>query len=118
MQNKLAYTDLINAADQRVKPTMAAFQAAAGNADFSKAQDFRLILTNQPGAASWPITAATFMLMRRDAAPDRNKEVLKFLDWALHDGQADSLKLDYVPFPDSVVKQIEAAWTNDLKAWP
>ncbi len=118
MQNKLIYTDMINAAGQRVRPTMAAFQAAAGNADFGKVQDFYLILTNQPGATSWPITAATFMLMRRDYAADRNKEVLKFLDWALHDGQGDSMKLDYVPFPDSVVKQIEAAWTNDLKAWP
>ncbi|MGZ5959946.1 MAG: phosphate ABC transporter substrate-binding protein PstS, partial [Rhizomicrobium sp.] len=111
MQNKLAYTDMINASGERVKPTMQAFQAAAANADFSKVQDFYLILTNQPGATSWPITAATFMLMRKDYAVDKNKEVLKFLDWALHDGQADSLKLDYVPFPDSVVKQIEASWT-------
>ena len=118
MQNKLAYTDMINASGARVKPTMQAFQAAAANADFSRVQDFYLILTNQPGATSWPITAATFMLMRKDYAVDKNKEVLKFLDWALHDGQADSLKLDYVPFPDSVVKQIEASWTNELKAWP
>jgi phosphate transport system substrate-binding protein len=118
MQNKLAYTDMINAAGQRVKPTMEAFQAAAANADFSKVQDFYLVLTNQHGATSWPITAATFMLMRKDYATDKNKEVLKFLDWALHEGQADSLKLDYVPFPDGVVKQIEASWTNELKAWP
>ncbi len=117
-QNKLAYVDMINAAGQRVKPTMAAFQAAAANADFSKVQDFYLILTNQPGATSWPITAATFMLMRKDYAADRNREVLKFLDWALHDGQADAERLDYVPFPDNVVKQIEASWTAGLKAWP
>lgn len=65
-----------------------------------------------------PVTAVTFLLMRKVNAADKNKEVLKFLDWALHDGQTDSLKLDYVPFPDSVVKQIEASWTNELKAWP
>ncbi|HTP76777.1 MAG TPA: phosphate ABC transporter substrate-binding protein PstS [Rhizomicrobium sp.] len=118
MQNKLIYTDMINAAGQRVKPTMQAFQSAAANADFSKVQDFYLILTNQPGATSWPITAATFMLMRKDYPADKNRDVLKFLDWALHDGQADSLKLDYVPFPDGVVKQIEASWTTELKAWP
>ena len=117
-QNKLAYVDMINAAGQRVKPTMAAFQAAAANADFSKVQDFYLILTNQPGASSWPITAATFMLMRKDYAADRNRQVLKFLDWALRDGQADSQKLDYVPLPDTVVKQIEASWTTGLRAWP
>ena len=118
MQNKLTYTDMINAAGQRVKPTMEAFQAAAANADFGKVQDFYLILTNQSGAASWPITAATFMLMRKDYAPDRNRQVLKFLDWALHDGQADAQKLDYVPFPEAVVKQIEESWTSGLKAWP
>jgi phosphate transport system substrate-binding protein len=58
------------------------------------------------------------MLMRSDYPADKNRVVLKFLDWALHDGQQDSLKLDYVPFPDNVVKQIEQAWTTELKAWP
>ncbi|MDE2495024.1 MAG: phosphate ABC transporter substrate-binding protein PstS [Alphaproteobacteria bacterium] len=118
MQNHLVYMDMINAAGERVKPTMAAFQAAAGNADFSKVQDFYLILTDQPGATSWPITAATYMLMRTDYAPARNKQVLQFLDWALKDGQEDAKKLDYVPFPETVVKQIEASWTSELHAWP
>ncbi|HJW40822.1 MAG TPA: phosphate ABC transporter substrate-binding protein PstS [Rhizomicrobium sp.] len=118
MQNHLTYVDMLNADGKRVAPTMAAFQSAAANADFTKVQDFYLILTNQQGAQSWPITAATFMLMRKDYATDRNHNVLKFLDWALHDGQDDSKKLDYVPFPDSVVKQIEASWTTNLKAWP
>jgi phosphate transport system substrate-binding protein len=117
-QNHLAFIDLINASGARVAPTMDAFQAAAGNADFSKTKDFYLILTNQPGAASWPITAATYMLMRADTPAAKNKEILKFLDWALKDGQADSRKLDYVPLPDPVVKQIEASWTAQLKAWP
>ena len=117
-QNNLIYTDLVNAEGKRVKPTPEAFQSAAANADFSKVQDFYLILTNQPGAASWPITAATYMLMRSDYTPARNKEVLKFLNYGLHDGQVDSTGLDYVPFPDAVVKQIEASWTQNLKAWP
>jgi len=117
-QNNLTYMDMINKAGKRVKPTMEAFQTAAANADFSKVQDFYLILTDQPGAQSWPITAATYMLMRKDYAQARNHEVLKFLDWALTDGQADSKKLDYVPFPEAVVKQIEASWTMNLHAWP
>jgi phosphate transport system substrate-binding protein len=117
-QNNLIYTDMINLDGRRVKPTLEAFLAAAANADFTKVQDFYLILTNQPGATSWPITAATYMLMRSDYSPARNKDVLKFLDHGLHDGQADSVSLDYVPFPESVVKQIEASWTQTLKAWP
>lgn len=111
MQNSMTYMDMVNSTGRRVAPTMAAFQAAAANADFSKVQDFYLILTNQPGAKSWPITAATYMLMRKDYAPEKNNQVLQFLDWALHDGQDDAKKLDYVPFPEGVVKQIESSWT-------
>jgi phosphate transport system substrate-binding protein len=111
MQTHMTYMDMINADGKRLKPEMAAFQAAAANADFSKVQDFYLILTNQPGAKSWPITAATYMLMRKDYPAAKNTPVLKFLDYGLHEGQAASLKLDYVPFPAAVVKQIEKSWT-------
>ncbi|HEX3754881.1 MAG TPA: phosphate ABC transporter substrate-binding protein PstS [Rhizomicrobium sp.] len=118
MQSKLVYADMTNAAGKRVHPSMGAFQAAAANADFSKVQDFYEILTNQPGAASWPITAATYMLLRADYPADKNRAVLKFLDWALHDGQADAKQLDYVPLPDNVVKQIEASWKTTLHVTP
>jgi phosphate transport system substrate-binding protein len=117
-QNNLTYTDMINAAGKRVAPTMEAFQSAASHADFAKVQDFTLILTNQPGAKSWPIVAATYMLLRDDTAPDKNRAILKFLDYGLHEGAADATKLDYVPFPPAVVKQIEASWKANLKAWP
>ena len=113
-QNHMTYMDMINKDGKRVAPSMETFQSAAGHADFSGVQDFYLILTNQPGAQSWPITAATYMLMRKDYAPAKNKEVLTFLDYALHDGQAASKKLDYVPFPEAVVKQIEASWTTNF----
>jgi phosphate transport system substrate-binding protein len=117
-QNNLVYTDMINHDGKRVKPEPETFQAAARNADFSKVEDFYLILTDQPGANSWPIVAATYMLMRPDYGAEKNKEVLKFLDYGLHEGAADASKLDYVPFPDSVVKEIEASWGKTLKAWP
>ena len=115
-QNHLTYMDMINKDGKRVAPTMAAFQSAAGHADFSKVQDFYLILTDQPGAQSWPITAATYMLMRKDYTADKNKQVLTFLDYAFHDGQAASKKLDYVPFPEDVVKRIEKSWTQNFGA--
>jgi phosphate transport system substrate-binding protein len=117
-QNNLTTVDLVNRAGKRVKPTMEAFESAAAHADFTKVQDFRLILTDQPGAQSWPITAATFMLMRTDIDAAKNREILKFLDYALKDGQADSRKLDYVPLPDGTIKQIEASWKTNLRAWP
>ncbi len=118
MPSKLVYTDMINAAGKRVHPSVEAFESAASNADFIKVQDFCEILTNQPGASSWPITAATYMLMRADYPADKNKSVLKFLDWALENGQDDAKKLDYVPMPEGVVKQIEASWDESLRAAP
>ena len=63
-------------------------------------KDFYLILTNQPGDKSWPITAATYMLLRKDSPADQNHLALKFLDWALKKGQEQSKALDYVPLPD------------------
>jgi phosphate transport system substrate-binding protein len=117
-QSNLVFTDMVNAAGKRVKPTMEAFQSAAANADFSKVQDFYEVLTNQPGAQSWPITAATYMLMRSDYPADKNKSVLKFLDWALKEGQGDARQLDYVPMPEGVVKQIEASWGQTLHVSP
>ncbi len=114
IENKLIYTDMVNKAEKRVKPTMAAFQAAAGNADFTKVKDFYLILTDQPGDKSWPITAATYMLLRKDSPADQNQLALKFLDWALKKGQPQAKALDYVPLPDDVIKQIEAHWAKEL----
>jgi phosphate transport system substrate-binding protein len=110
----LTWTAMINADGKRVAPSMESFQAAAANADFARAQDFYLVLTNQPGAKSWPLIAATYMLMRRDNRAANNKAILRFLDFALRDGAADAVKLDYAPLPESVVSKIEASWKASL----
>lgn len=81
-------------------------------------QDFCEILTNESGAGSWPITAATYMLMRSDYPAEKNKAIMKFPDWALRHGQRDAELLDYVPVPANVVKQIEAAWKTTLRVEP
>ena len=65
-QNKLTYTGLVNKAGKPVQPTVEAFQAAASNADWAKAPGYYVILTDQPGDKSWPITAATFILMHKE----------------------------------------------------
>ena len=115
MDNKMTYTKMINASGKTIDPSMDAFSAAAANADFTKVQDFYLILTNQPGDKSWPITAATYMLMRTDYAADQTEAVLKFLDWCLKNGQSQASALDYVPLPPTVVSQIEASWGQSFK---
>ena len=118
IENHLVNTSMINRAGKQVAPTMDAFQAAAANADFSKVQNFYLILTDQPGDKSWPITAATYMLLRKDNPPDQNRAVLKFLSWALRDGQREAKNLGYVPLPDNVIGLIESDWSRQLgSAW-
>jgi phosphate transport system substrate-binding protein len=114
LQNNMAYTKLINHDGKTVSPDLKSFSAAAANADFGKVQDFYLILTDQPGPDSWPITAGTYMLMRKDYDKAQNTEVLKFFHWFLTKGQDAAEKLQYEPLPAGTVKEIEAYWKKNL----
>ena len=116
LQNKLASTLLENSAGKFVAPTSASFQAAAANADWAHAPGMYLLLTNQPGETSWPITGATFILMyKHQDKPEIAREVLKFFNWAYANGDEMAAKLDYVPMPDSVVTLIKAKWKAEIK---
>jgi phosphate transport system substrate-binding protein len=116
-QNKLTYTAMVNSAGKTVQPTVEAFQAAAANADWAKAPGYYLILTNQPGEASWPITAATFILMHKEPTDKAAaKEAIKFFKWAFEKGGKMAEELDYIPMPASVVKLIEKTWSADIKS--
>jgi phosphate transport system substrate-binding protein len=115
-QNKMVTTKLVNEAGTAVAPTVPTFQAAAANADWAHAPGFYQILTNQPGAQSWPITAATFILMQKqpqDVAAA--SEALKFFSWAFAKGGKAAEELDYIPLPDSLVKLDKQTWANDIK---
>ena len=116
-QNGMAYMRMKNNAGQVVVPEAGAFQAAAANADWDKAEGFYLILTDQPGAASWPITGASFIIMYRapkDVAA--SAAALKFFAWAYKDGAELAKQLDYVPLPDKLVKLVEKTWTASIKS--
>ncbi|MEZ5850140.1 MAG: phosphate ABC transporter substrate-binding protein PstS [Hyphomicrobiaceae bacterium] len=110
-QNKLTQTKMINKAGKTVVADGASVQAAAANADWAKAAGFFLIITDQPGDASWPISASTFILMPKkvkDAAAA--KDALKFFQWSYANGGKMASELDYVPMPANVVKQVEQKW--------
>jgi phosphate transport system substrate-binding protein len=116
-QNKLAYTLMSNKEGVFVEPSLKTFQAAAANADWAHAPGFVLILANQPGKDSWPMTASTWALVyKNQEKPDAGKEVLKFFDSAFKSGQEAATALDYVSMPDSVVTLIEDSWKRDIKA--
>jgi phosphate transport system substrate-binding protein len=116
LQNKMTYTKLINSAGKEVAPTSAAFAAAAANADWAHAPGFHLILTNQPGDASWPITAATFILLPKQPKDEAAaKAALKFFAWAFDKGGPAAESLDYIPIPASVVELIKKTWADNVK---
>jgi phosphate transport system substrate-binding protein len=114
LQNKMTSVAVQNREGAFVQANAESFKAAAAGADWSKAPGFYLILTDQAGKSAWPISGATFILMHKvQANPETAKEVLKFFDWAFGaEGDKLASSLDYVPLPDTVVKQIQASWKS------
>lgn len=112
----MTYAKLQNKAGQFVAPEMEAFEAAAANADWSKAPGFYLILNNQNGEKSWPITGASFILVHKvQDNPEKAKTVLGFFSWAFHHGGEMAKELHYVPIPGNVVELIADMWAKEIK---
>jgi phosphate transport system substrate-binding protein len=111
-QNKIPFAALMNKAGKFVAPDLDTFQAAAANADWSKApKGFSLMLIDQPGEKSWPIVGATYIMMHKDQ-PDakKAKEILKFFAWAYKHGGDMAKNLHYVALPENVIKLVEESW--------
>jgi len=116
-QQKLTYTQMKNKAGAFVEPTGPAFAAAASGADWSKAPGNYLLLLDQPGAATWPISGATFILMhKKQDKPEAGKEVLAFFDWAYKNGDAAASQMDFVPLPANVKAMMRKEWVDQIKA--
>jgi phosphate transport system substrate-binding protein len=116
LQNKMNYTKMVNKEGKTVSPTSAAFQASAANADWNSVPGYGVILANQPGGESWPMTAATFILIpKQPPDPVAAAEALKFFAWAYAKGDKMAQELDYVPMPAKVVAEIEKVWARDIK---
>lgn len=115
-QNHLAWVSLQNKDGHFVQPAQASFMAAAANAKWDKTEGMGVILTNETGKDSWPITAASFILVHKTADnPEKTKAVLNFFDWAFTQGKNVASELDYVSLPDEVVTQIKAKWQSEIK---
>jgi phosphate transport system substrate-binding protein len=110
-QNKLTFTKMVNRAGKTVAPTSEAFQAAAANANWKSQPGYGVILANQPGDSSWPMTAATWILVYKQPSDIvATGEALKFFAWAYKNGGKAAEELDYVPMPANVVTDIEKSW--------
>ncbi|WP_338468436.1 phosphate ABC transporter substrate-binding protein PstS [Novosphingobium sp. ZN18A2] len=116
LQNKMAWAYVQNAAGNYVAPSADSFKAAAASADWANSKDFDLVMTNAPGDQAYPITASTFVLMYKQPKDQaRSDAALKFFKWSLENGQDQASKLDYVPLPGTVVKQIEDYMQANIK---
>ena len=116
LQNKLSHIALKNAAGRFVQPSQESFAAAAASANWGASKDFHLVMTNAPGEQAWPITATNFILMYRQPKNLAGaRDAKTFFQWVYANGDAQARQLDYVPLPDSLVRQIEAYWAQNMK---
>jgi len=115
-KNKMSHTSLRNQAGTFVQPDDTTFQAAAAGADWAKTPGMGVVLTDQPGKDSYPITGASFILMYKNQVnADKGLSVLKFFDWAFTNGDKAATELEYVPMPVAVENQIRAIWKAEVK---
>ncbi|WP_158997992.1 phosphate ABC transporter substrate-binding protein PstS [Pigmentibacter ruber] len=132
MQNKLSWARMINA-DGKVVPSLTvkdfsdekkvseafrkALQSAAINANWETAPGMNVILANQKGAETWPLTASTFILIKKEQKNSKiGTEVLKFFDFAFKRGSESAQALDYIPIPENTYRFIEKKWTHEIKS--
>lgn len=115
-QNGLAYTKLVNRDGKVIAPSIASFAAAASNANWEGAPGFGVILTNEGGAATWPIAGATFILMHKQPNdPAAAAQALRFFDWAYGKGGKMAEELGYVAMPGSVVTAVRRLWAAHIR---
>ena len=116
LQNNLTYAKMMNKAGKMVAPSSESFQAAAKNADWKSQPGYGVILANQPGDNSWPMTAATWILVYKNPQdPAATAEALKFFAWSYANGDKMAEELHYVPIPDSVVQDVRKSWTTEIR---
>jgi len=109
-RDKIAIGHVRNRAGNFIEPTIAAITAAAAGAmeEMGPQTDFRVSITDSPGADAWPISSFTWILLHRDYEDAAKAgELVKFLWWAVTDGQAAAPALGYAPLPTAMVPWIE-----------
>ena len=114
-QNKLTYTGMVNKDGKAVQPTAAGFADAATHADWHGTPGYGVILANESGPQTWPMTAATFILVyKKPSDPAATAEVLKFFDWAYTNGGKTAEDMIFIPMPDAVVADIKKRWATEI----
>jgi len=113
-KNNLSAAVLKTASGRWVQATEENFKAAAKYASWTKKEHFYAMLALQPGDTSYPIVAATFILLPIEK-PEMNKQVIKFYDYAFKNGDAQAKSLGYIALPDATKKMIREYWAENIK---
>ena len=108
-QNNITWASLLNKTGKAVAPSLKSFSAAAASAAWDKEAGYYLWLVNADGEESWPIAAATFILIKRDN-PEAIAKVTGFFDWCFQNGDEAARELHYVPLPENLKEDIRAYW--------
>jgi len=104
LSNELPYADVKNVAGSFVKPSLESVTAAAAGFASSMPDDFRVSITNAPGADAYPISGMTWLLVyEKQKNTEKGKKLVQFMDWMLREGQKSAAGLGYAPLPDSVI---------------
>src|SRR5262249_16743553 len=105
-QNNLPYCALKNSAGEYVKPSLDSIAGAAATVQMP--DDLRVSITNAPGAAAYPISTFTYILVYEEQGDQaRGRALVDFLWWATHDGQHMARDLSYSPLPQEIVDKVE-----------
>jgi phosphate transport system substrate-binding protein len=113
VKNNLPYAFLKNKAGHFVKASFDAVSAAAAGAVANMPDDFRVSITDADGKESYPISGFTWLLIYK-SMKDKEKAaaIVKFLHWAMSDGQSFARDLYYAPLPREIVKLVEKKITT------
>jgi phosphate transport system substrate-binding protein len=105
IQQKLSVADIKNSSGNFVTPKLETATAAADGAQIP--DDYRVSITNPPGAKAYPIAGFTWLLVHKDAKDKaKGTALINFLKWGLTDGQALAMQLDYAPLPKALQERV------------
>jgi phosphate transport system substrate-binding protein len=103
LQNKMAYGTVKNSAGKFLLGSPEGVTAAAAAAAKTMPADYRVSITNASGAASYPISSFTYLLIPlKFADPAKGVAVKDFLTWMLDHGEREATEMDYAPLPAQV----------------
>ncbi len=107
-QNKMPYGSVRNSTGKFVKASPESVTAAAAAVSKTMPSDFRISITNAPGADSYPISSFTWLLIPVHAQdPAKAKAMRGFLEWMLQHGESEAAGMTYAPLPAVVQEQVK-----------